>query len=477
MVCVLLFPVLAAEIIVHETIRGLLRPAAAELIGSALFLFLACGSAMTTTGYQVKGVSIIGIAMSFGFTIFVMCYTIGHISGGHLNFAVTFTFCLLRKISILKCGLYFLAQFLGGLVGIGFLKLVTPTEWWKSCFAANVVQSELTVGHAFVAEFILTFMLMWVVMAACDSSKSNQTLVPLAIGMAVFIAHMIAIPITGCSINPTRTFASAAAASGVTGCHPWADQWVFWVSHTHATHSCEQAKLQEASDVFLHSSHCCCCGCCVLFSLVRSPAPPLPVLCTSIASTKEATRSMHSSTCMCSDTKRANANSAAQRRATGKRSEFLLRTTRRHPAIALPLPFTFLRIMRSLSSALPILLLLSSVLSIRRSFVFCNFARQLDLNISVPLFNHFQKVATQSVSLLRMAIQITCKTNRSRTRTTVIEVATLTSQASCALAFWRPPRTPTARLREQSGELGPCFRMQPAASRPLRCRLKPPEMP
>lgn len=217
-----------AEIIVHETIRGLLRPAGAELIGSALFVFLACGSAMTTTGYQVKGVSIIGIALTFGFTIFVMCYTIGHISGGHLNFAVTFTFCLLRKISILKCAFYFLAQFLGGLIGIGFLKLVTPQEWWKSCFAANVVQSELTVGHALVAEFILTFMLMWVVMAACDSSKSNQTLVPLAIGMAVFIAHMIAIPITGCSINPTRTFASAAAASGVTGCHPWADHWVFW---------------------------------------------------------------------------------------------------------------------------------------------------------------------------------------------------------------------------------------------------------
>jgi MIP family channel proteins len=220
----------SASIVVHETLRGLLRPAAAELIGSALFVFIACGSAMTTFKFQVTGNVVIGISLTFGFTIFVLAYTIGHISGGHLNFAVTFTFCLLRKISILKCGLYFIAQLIGGLIGIGFLILITPSSWRVSCFAANSIQADLTVGHAFVAEFICTFMLMWVVMAACDASKSNQTLVPLAIGMAVFIAHMIAIPITGCSINPTRTFASSAAASGVPGCSAWTDQWVFWVS-------------------------------------------------------------------------------------------------------------------------------------------------------------------------------------------------------------------------------------------------------
>lgn len=207
--------------VVHETIRGLLRPAGAELIGSALFVFIACGSAMTTVGFQIKGNAAIGIALTFGFTIFVLAYTIGHISGGHLNFAVTFTFCLLRKISILKCGLYFLAQFFGGLIGIGFLKLITPLSWWnvrithdalrtrscarvargmmctslrfsdsvlalptfaafcfhrpQSCFATNVVQGELTVGHAFVAEFILTFMLMWVVMVRRAEQTSAKT--------------------------------------------------------------------------------------------------------------------------------------------------------------------------------------------------------------------------------------------------------------------------------------------------------------
>jgi MIP family channel proteins len=211
-----------------ETVRSLLRPAGAELIGSALFVFIACGAGMTTVHYSFVGSTTIGIALTFGLTIAVLAYTIGHISGGHLNFAVTFTLALLRRISIMRAAFYFLAQFIGGLIGIGFLKLITPKMWWTSCFANNAVHAELTVGHAFVTEFILTFYLMFVVMAACDSNKSNQTLVPLAIGFAVFSAHMLGLPITGCSINPTRTFASAAAASGVEGCNAWADHWVFW---------------------------------------------------------------------------------------------------------------------------------------------------------------------------------------------------------------------------------------------------------
>ena len=220
---------LPGEVVVHESIRGLLRPAAAEFLGSALFVFICCGTGVTTVKYQIVGNVTIGIALTFGLTIFVLCYTIGHISGGHLNFAVTFTFALLRKISLLKAGLYFLAQWLGGMVGIGFLVLITPDSWQKSCYANNVIHPELTVGHAFVVEFVLTFFLMFVIMAACDTNKSNQTLVPLAIGLAVFCAHMIALPIDGCSINPTRTFASAVAASGVSTCNAWANHWVFWL--------------------------------------------------------------------------------------------------------------------------------------------------------------------------------------------------------------------------------------------------------
>jgi len=188
---------------------------------------------MTTVSYQTEGAQMIGIAFTFGLMIFTLAYMIGHLSGAHLNFAVTFTFCLLGKISITKCVLYFLAQFCGGLIGIGFMMIITPTTWTSSCFAANFVHSGLTVGHAFCAEYIGTFFFMFVIMAACDTTKSNQTLVPLAIGVAVICAHMVLLPITGCSINPTRTFASSVAASSNIAppqCQSsaWANHWVFW---------------------------------------------------------------------------------------------------------------------------------------------------------------------------------------------------------------------------------------------------------
>src|ERR1700677_168013 len=91
-----------------ETLRSLLRPAAAELVGSALFVFVACGAGMTTVKYTFVGSTTIGIALAFGMTITVLCYSIGHISGGHLNFAVTFTMCVLRRISVMRALFYFL---------------------------------------------------------------------------------------------------------------------------------------------------------------------------------------------------------------------------------------------------------------------------------------------------------------------------------------------------------------------------------
>jgi len=228
-----------------ESIRGLLRPAAAEMLGCAIFVFVSCGSAMTmgpfivtntSNGVQSPGAQNLGIALTFGLTIATLCFAIGHLSGGHLNFAVTFAFAMLRKISIYRAGLYFMGQFTGGLIGIAFLKLVTPTQWLNingvsNCFAANFVHPELTVGHALVAEILMTFVLMFTIMAACDPTKSNTTLVPVAIGLAVFILHMLGIPITGCSLNPTRSFASAVAASGVPACgYVWNYHWVFWLA-------------------------------------------------------------------------------------------------------------------------------------------------------------------------------------------------------------------------------------------------------
>ena len=88
--------------------------------------------------YATLGMAQIGIALTFGWTIIVIAWSIGHISGGHLNFAVTFAFMILRKITILRGILYFVAQLLGGLVGIAFLKAVSPASL-SSCYASNML--------------------------------------------------------------------------------------------------------------------------------------------------------------------------------------------------------------------------------------------------------------------------------------------------------------------------------------------------
>ena len=99
--------------------------------GSALFIFIACGAAITTVNFKTTGLLQIGISLTFGWTIIAIAWSIGHISGGHLNFAVTFSFVLLRKITVLRGLMYFAGQFFGGLLGIGLLKMCTPQSFFK----------------------------------------------------------------------------------------------------------------------------------------------------------------------------------------------------------------------------------------------------------------------------------------------------------------------------------------------------------
>jgi len=217
----------------EEFFRDFVRPVIAEFIGSVFFIFIACGAAMSTAEkFTLPGTVTLGIAFAFGFTLFAIAFTIGHISGGHLNSALTLAFVLTGKLSATKGFFYFLAQLLGGLVGGALLLALLPVHYRQAnCFASNVLAEGVTPAMGFFIEFFLTAFLLLVVAAAVDTAKSNRTLVPLAIGMAVFVCHLIAIPVTGTSLNPTRSFASAAAshyAQGGICSHVWDDHWVFW---------------------------------------------------------------------------------------------------------------------------------------------------------------------------------------------------------------------------------------------------------
>jgi MIP family channel proteins len=216
----------------RDTIRSVLRPAFAEFLGSAIFIYVACGCGVNASiVFKTPGSQVLAISLCFGLTIFVLAFMIGHISGGHLNPVVSVAFMLMRKISPLRCIMYVLAQFFGTIVGGLFLRATTPDDKYSTgCFAANFVHEGITPGSAFLSEVILTFFLLQVVCAATDANKSNQTLVPLAIGICVTVCHLMSLTLTGTSLNPTRSFASAVVASNVPGCEfVWGSHWVFWL--------------------------------------------------------------------------------------------------------------------------------------------------------------------------------------------------------------------------------------------------------
>jgi len=217
----------------RDTFRNILPAAIAEFVGCIFFILIAVGSAMSTqTKFTLPGTVTIGIAFSFGFTIFAIAFAIGHISGGHLNSALTLAFVVRGKISWRRGLLYFIAQVTGSIVGGLLLVGLMPHTFQVNCFASNVKGEGVSVGQALGWEILLTFFLLFVVGAAVDSFKSNQIMVPLAIGMAITVCHFVAIPLTGTSLNPTRSLASAIAASASPDfpCTAvWEDHWIFWI--------------------------------------------------------------------------------------------------------------------------------------------------------------------------------------------------------------------------------------------------------
>jgi MIP family channel proteins len=198
-------------------------------------VYVACGAAANTSNFLTPGPVAIAIALAFGLTLFTLCFMIGHISGGHLNPVISIVFVFLRKIKPIRGIMYVLAQFVGTLVGAALLRASTPPYWTvggkpvPNCLASNQVSADVTPGVAFLVEIVLTFFLLMVVCAATDANKSNQTLIPLAIGVCVTCCHLMALPVDGCSLNPTRSFASAAIANYTPGCDGvWSAHWVFW---------------------------------------------------------------------------------------------------------------------------------------------------------------------------------------------------------------------------------------------------------
>jgi MIP family channel proteins len=185
----------------------------AEFIAMILFVVIGCGSAMGSAGEPGW---VLQVALSFGFAISSLAYAIGHYSGGQINCAVTFGLLLSGNISVIQAVFNIIAQILGAIIGAFFLTLICPQEMDKTKgIGSNYVQEGYSVVNALCGEAIMTFLLMFVVLetAINPATHENRALACLAIGLAVFLAHSVLIPMTGCSINPTRSLGPAVVSN------------------------------------------------------------------------------------------------------------------------------------------------------------------------------------------------------------------------------------------------------------------------
>jgi aquaporin Z len=184
-----------------------------EFIGTFWLVFGGCGSAMLAAGFPNVGIGLLGVSLAFGLTVVTMAYSIGHISGAHLNPAVTIGLWMGGRIEAKEILPYVVSQILGGLAAAFVLSMiVTGNGSPLGDFAANGY-GDHSPGHysmmaAMLTEFVMTFMFLLIILGATDS-KAPQGFAGMAIGLALTLIHLVSIPVTNTSVNPARSISQA----------------------------------------------------------------------------------------------------------------------------------------------------------------------------------------------------------------------------------------------------------------------------
>lgn len=181
----------------------LLKKAIAELIGTFTMVFAGCAAIMAH-GLYPDSVSAGSIPLVFGLVVAAMIYTIGHISGAHMNPAVTLAFAVVRRFSWKELPIYWLAQFMGGICAVGILFFSLPES---NNYGATIPNISAT--NAFLWEFLLTFFLMFVITGVATDSRAVGVMAGVAIGATVALDAFIGGTFTGASMNPARSLAPA----------------------------------------------------------------------------------------------------------------------------------------------------------------------------------------------------------------------------------------------------------------------------
>ncbi|RKF18489.1 aquaporin Z [Alginatibacterium sediminis] len=204
----------------------------AELVGTFWLVLGGCGSAVLAAGFPELGIAFVGVSLAFGLTVLTMAFAIGHISGCHLNPAVSIGLWAGGRFDKAELVPYIIAQVIGGVVAGGVLYLIASGADGFSLsggFASNGYGEHSPGGYsltaALVCEIVLTAMFLFVIMGATDD-RAPAGLAPIAIGLCLTLIHLISIPVTNTSVNPARSTGVAIYVGD------WAvgQLWLFWLA-------------------------------------------------------------------------------------------------------------------------------------------------------------------------------------------------------------------------------------------------------
>ncbi|PEE38157.1 aquaporin [Bacillus pseudomycoides] len=201
----------------------MLKKGIAEFIGTFVLVLFGTGTAVLGGG--IEGIGILGIAMAFGLSIVAMAYSIGTISGCHVNPAVSIAMFVNKRMNAMELSYYLLAQVLGGLLGTATLVTILKSSNMSLDNLGQNAFGNLGLSGSFLVEFVLTFVFILVIIAV-TGKKGNAQLAGLVIGFTLVLVHLLGIPLTGTSVNPARSLAPALFAGG----EAVSQLWVFIVA-------------------------------------------------------------------------------------------------------------------------------------------------------------------------------------------------------------------------------------------------------
>ncbi|MBS0377054.1 MAG: aquaporin Z [Proteobacteria bacterium] len=208
------------------------KRAAAEFLGTFWLVLGGCGSAVLAAAFPHVGIGLLGVAFAFGLTVLTMAYAIGHVSGCHLNPAVSLGLLVGGRFKAGDFVPYVIAQVLGGIVAAAVLYFIASGKAGfdlSGGLAANGYAEHSPGGYSLaaclVSEVVMTFMFLMVILGATDA-RAPSGFAPIAIGLCLTLIHLISIPVTNTSVNPARSTGPAVIVGG------WAlgQLWLFWVA-------------------------------------------------------------------------------------------------------------------------------------------------------------------------------------------------------------------------------------------------------